>query len=106
MVATTRKNAGWGSDQVQGKGRKRGNGRGKTRGGTQRRTRLHRPCTDAEKGKTGEGFSQGPENQEGAEVPEMPQHQEEGGGPVSTWFAAHIVMYVEFKEQGQEAFPV
>jgi len=25
---------------------------------------------------------------------------------VSKWFAAHIVMYVQFKEEGQTAFPV
>src|SRR5207248_1660495 len=57
-------------------------------------------------GEKGQGQREGRENKEGAEVRAVPQHQEEGGESVSRWYAAHIVMYVEFKEGEQKSYPV
>jgi hypothetical protein len=36
----------------------------------------------------------------------MPQHPEAGGQSVKTWFAAHIILYIQLKDQPQKTYPV
>lgn len=46
------------------------------------------------------------EGDRGAEIRGMPQQAEAGDNSVINWYAAHVIMYVEFKDGNQDHYPI